>query len=144
MSDELFDIEHLHTPPKFLADENVRGLARWLRFLGYDTVIAQGSDEVVRLQTQRSGRCLITRDSELASLLRRHAIFVKSDVVEDQLKFVLKHVPAGSRGDLHSRCVECNEVLQKLNEQTLQCPTCHHSYRHSSNADSLQVFGLRR
>ena len=53
--------------PSLYIDENLRGLARWLRFLGFDTALALGErDEDLLAHAQAEGRILYTRDRALA------------------------------------------------------------------------------
>ena len=46
--------------PRFIADQNVGGLARCLRMLGFDTLFFDGRDdaEMVRLALTRAGSSL--------------------------------------------------------------------------------------
>ena len=52
---------------KFICDEMLKGLARWLRAAGYDTEIANDGEPDRKLieRARSSGRLLLTRDSKL-------------------------------------------------------------------------------
>jgi hypothetical protein len=52
---------------KFLCDEMLKGLARWLRAAGYDTEIANDgeSDRALINRARSTNRILVTRDSKL-------------------------------------------------------------------------------
>ncbi|MEK7872778.1 MAG: Mut7-C RNAse domain-containing protein, partial [Chloroflexota bacterium] len=80
--------------PRFLVDINVGRLARWLRVLGYDALLARDVDDnaLVRLAL-REGRVLLTRDTQILKrrvvtlgLLR--ALLIQHDAVADQLRQV--------------------------------------------------------
>jgi uncharacterized protein len=55
--------------PRFLCDEMLHGLGRWLRAAGYDTVIAVGgiSDRAVAACCTDEDRFLLTKDRHLAA-----------------------------------------------------------------------------
>ena len=52
---------------KFLCDEMLRGLARWLRAAGYDTAVAEVGerDGALLARAVAEGRLLVTRDREM-------------------------------------------------------------------------------
>jgi uncharacterized protein with PIN domain len=55
--------------PRFLCDEMLKGLGRWLRAAGYDTVIAAGGlpDRVIAARCAEEDRVLLTKDRQLAA-----------------------------------------------------------------------------
>ena len=55
--------------PRFLCDEMLHGLGRWLRAAGYDTVIAAGglSDRAISARCVDEHRILLTKDRHLAA-----------------------------------------------------------------------------
>ena len=55
--------------PRFLCDEMLRGLGRWLRAAGYDTVIAEGGipDRALAKRCAEEDRVLLTKDRQLAA-----------------------------------------------------------------------------
>lgn len=55
--------------PRFLRDEMLRGLGRWLRAAGYDTVIAAGGlpDRALAARCAEEDRVLLTKDRQLAT-----------------------------------------------------------------------------
>ena len=60
---------------RFLCDEMLHGLGRWLRAAGYDTVIADGglSDRAVAARCTDEHRVLLTKDRHLAATVTGHA-----------------------------------------------------------------------
>ena len=50
---------------RFLADEMMKDVAKWLRLIGYDTEFFSGTDTDLLKEAKRSGRVLLTRDEEL-------------------------------------------------------------------------------
>lgn len=63
----------LSEPPKFLCDEMLKGLARWLRAAGYDTALApaRSRDRALLDAARAQTRWLLSRDRKLLEL--RHA-----------------------------------------------------------------------
>ena len=102
--------------PRFLADAMLGRLARWLRFLGYDTVYDAALDDaaVVR-RAQQEGRVLLTRDRALLSRWRPvSACFVSGDRALEQLEQVLGTQGLAAPGDRMPRCTVCNGTLRIL------------------------------
>jgi uncharacterized protein len=108
--------------PQFLVDENLAGMARWLRYLGFDTVCAKGwSDIKVAEHARTKGRILLTRDRELASAMKNEAvILIATDSLAEQLIHVLNKVGKTEPGQWFQLCTLCNEPLRELFEPELQ------------------------
>lgn len=99
-------------PPRFLADEMVGRLARYLRIVGCDTVYARGleDDEIVRA-AERDARVVLTRDRALA---RRapHALLLTSPSIADQWRAVVRAFPDVPTEPTFARCTVCNGTLR--------------------------------
>jgi uncharacterized protein with PIN domain len=104
--------------PRFLCDQMLGSLARWLRFLGYDTLYPEAMDDTSILKMARDdGRMLLTRDKELASRAQESGRLVRSDVLDDQLADVRKVFGLDLSGEkLLSRCSLCNAVLTVIDK----------------------------
>jgi len=95
---------------KLLCDHMLGSLARWLRFLGYDTAYPEpGPDRTLIERARTEGRILLTRDKELAARVSG-AIQIRSDNLEQQIREVAAVIPLRLVDPL-SRCSLCNEVL---------------------------------
>ena len=99
---------------RWLADEMVGRLARYLRFVGLDTVYARGlrDEEIVR-RAAEEGRTLVTRDRALAQRTPG-AILLHSPRLAEQwkeLRSLRPDVPATVR---FVRCTECNGALASV------------------------------
>jgi hypothetical protein len=129
---------------KFVADAMLGTLAKWLRILGYDTVLdpALDDNQLARL-ARAEGRVLLTRDRELARRRGLRVLLVAGESLEDQICQVLTElnlVPDRA----YSRCPICNEPLETLDaaearahvpayvartqEQFSICPVCRRVY----------------
>ena len=136
--------------PKFIADINVGKLARWLRIMGYDTLIFKGQDDADMLTVAiAENRVILTRDSGIMkrkSVARGQikAILIKSDNVHEQFGQVLETLKPFFPPRLFMLCVECNEpLMEKRKEEVrkrvppyvyetqneyMQCPACGRIY----------------
>ncbi|PWH20387.1 MAG: hypothetical protein DDG58_02655 [Ardenticatenia bacterium] len=101
-------------PVRFVVDVMLGSLARWLRWLGYDTDYANDRDdrELVRI-ARAEGRVLLTRDSTLAVRRGISAMLIESQVLDEQLAQVVRAFPL-PQGMSLPRCSECNTLLQNV------------------------------
>jgi hypothetical protein len=109
--------------PKFLIDENLAGIAKWLRFLGFDTRLAQKgiSDPALARLAALENRVLVTRDNEFAESLKPdEVILVSSNDYNEQLNQVLKQIGHVSVSDWFSLCSVCNGELTLMSPQEIQ------------------------
>ncbi len=101
---------------RFLADEMLAGLARWLRVIGYDTrLFKHGSDaDAVRLAATE-GRIVLTRDRRMLSEWWVDGCYLlRSERPLDQLREVVDRFGLPWRERLFERCLRCNVVLIPL------------------------------
>jgi len=141
--------------PRFICDNMLGSLARWLRFLGYDTMYPEAMDDTKILKLARSeGRFLITRDIELSERAGADGMLVTSKVLEEQLEQVkgALHLDLED-GGLLSRCSLCNTPLEKACRDELRgkvpdavlarhddfwrCPGCFRVYWPGSHYESI-------
>jgi uncharacterized protein len=134
---------------KFIVDNNVGRLARWLRALGYDTLFINPIDDGDLVEiARREGRIVLTKDT---GIFRRRliasgevrAIQVKGDGWRQQLEQVVCEL--GLETSPHfTRCLECNTPLEarthdevqphvppfvhRTQEDFLACPNCGRHY----------------
>lgn len=135
---------------KFVADNNVGKLARWLRLIGYDTAALEQKDdrEMIRIALSEN-RIVLTKDAEfmkrrLVTSGRVKAIHISQDDPRLQVQGVAKALSLDYRFRPFSLCLECNRVLlprERDEVKTLvpphvfetqtrftQCPECRRIY----------------
>ncbi len=105
-------------PVKFFADSMLGKLARWLRLLGFDTLYYPSipDEELVKV-AKKEGRVVLTKDSQLANTNKYDKLlYVASSDPDQQIKMVLKKFNLNPWKGLFSRCVYCNELVQKVTD----------------------------
>ena len=138
---------------KFIVDHMLGKLAKYLRFLGYDTYYPSGrmSDEEIMKIAAREDRVLLTRDKELAR--RSGGIYIESDNYEEQIRFVIRKFNLNGDNML-SRCSVCNVPLKKVNKEEVKgkvppyvyehndefymCPKCGRIYWYGSHTKKIE------
>jgi len=133
---------------KFLADNMLGKLAKWLRILGYDTTYPITDENLVLILTARQeNRILLTRDTNL--IKRRNIcdyLFIKNDQWEEQLLEVIKglELKIDFNSKIFYRCSICNKPTKNINKKEVQnyvppyvfltqnkfvyCPSCQKYY----------------
>jgi len=102
--------------PRWLADEMVGRLARYLRFVGCDTVYLRGvSDDEVLHRARADGRVILTRDRNLAARAEQALLLTSSDLAE-QWRAVRAAFPQLPNEVRFERCTECNGRLEALRD----------------------------
>ena len=103
---------------RFLCDQMLGTLAKWLRLFGFDTFYANSEiddDELLDIAGTEK-RVLITRDKELVIRAKKKKIkFIKIITIDldEQLKLVLKDIVIEEKNIL-SRCSLCNSLVNEV------------------------------
>jgi uncharacterized protein with PIN domain len=147
-------------PFKFIADENVGRLGRYLRRLGFDTVLFNGGgDREMVKQALAEGRVILTRDTHI----EKYGVAVNSRVIvvtfatdnpEEQLKQVIDTLELVGEAQPFTLCLECNAPLVetyeekvaervppyvlKTQKQYMECPACRRVYWRGSHWRAMQ------
>ena len=135
---------------KFIADNNVGKLAKWLRMMGYDTLFFTGDDDWQMVRTALAeDRVILTRDTQVMKMGvvtsgRVRAILIESDEPRRQVRQVVETLDLDCQYKPFTVCLECNEPLVdrskqqvkdrvppyvfKTQNQFMECPACHRIY----------------
>ncbi len=127
---------------KFLVDLPLGGLAKWLRFCGFDAATRRLSPTDRRtLPPPAPDTCILTRQEAFRRLRRPDLLVLAGETPETQLQEVLRRLKISRRRlDTLSRCSRCNEPLVSVprdqvldrvpehifhyHEQFYECPRC--------------------
>jgi len=104
--------------PRFITDRMLGSLTRYLRFMGYDTVSANGFEEgnakedtLLLACAEREDRILLTRDTELSLRGKDRAVLILSDDVMEQVQQLIDRGLIVRRLVM-DRCSLCNTPLR--------------------------------
>ncbi len=103
---------------KFIADNMLGKLAKYLRFLGYDTLYFsedRGDDFIIEM-AEKEDRIILTRDRELHKIAIKRglrSILIEEMDFKKQLKFLKEKLNLSSENML-SLCSICNYPLRKI------------------------------
>ena len=100
---------------RFICDEQLGRLAKWLRLQGFDTLFeCPISDSKLIGLAQGEGRILLTRDRDLyAKTLWEAVVLITETDYAKQLEELRGKVKLRNP-QLFSRCLECNELIRFL------------------------------
>jgi uncharacterized protein with PIN domain len=146
---------------KFIADNNVGKLARWLRMVGFDTKLFNGEDDADMVATALAeNRIVLTRDTGIMD--RRiitsgevRATLISSDKLTEQIQQIIETFKIDkNQFKPLTICLECNQLLIvraksevkdrvppyvfKTQEQFVECPVCYRIYWKGTHWQSMQ------
>lgn len=103
---------------KFLCDQMLSRIGRWLRAAGYDTEIIEDSisDSEILQKAEKEKRILLSRDKrffEKISKSNPNVIWLESNKVEDCIKELSSKLSINWLLNPFSRCLVCNQELRK-------------------------------
>ncbi|MFC1984463.1 Mut7-C RNAse domain-containing protein [Chloroflexota bacterium] len=136
--------------PKFIVDNNVGKLAKWLRIMGYDALFFKdGNDSYMIAIALAEGRVILTRDTQIVKrrVVTRgqlKVILIQSDKSELQMQQVIDTLNIDCQFRPFTICLECNQSLLDRSKQQvkdlvppyvfqtqhkyMECPACHRIY----------------
>lgn len=143
--------------PRFLCDEMLQRLGRWLRAAGYDTAIATAGadDKELVAQANEEERLLLTRDRHMAKFRngRGRIVLLEQNSLTGEVAELSARFAINWQLRPFTRCLECNTPLipataeqrAKLPEGALNvsddvayCPRCGKLYWHGSHARRIR------
>lgn len=140
---------------RFIADEMLGRLAKWLRAIGYDTVYyTGGGDSALVQRALAEDRMILTKDYHMAERkLARRILLIKSDQPREQLEQVAEELGLEMESKFFTRCLACNCVLVSVEKEDArprvpaytyltqskfyECPGCARVYWPGSHKDSM-------
>jgi len=117
---------HLREKPlrviKFILDEHLGKLSKYLRLCGFDTLISTGYNdkEIVRISVAEK-RIILTRDRQLLKNKRvTHGYWIRSDDAKEQVREVLRRFDLKDMTEPFTRCIECNSMLIEVKKEEIE------------------------
>ena len=143
---------------KFLCDEMLAGLARWLRAAGYDAELgaAGETDRALLQRAQVQDRILLTRDRAILLMkdAPRSTIVLHGETLDDWARELTKVCGLHWLHRPMSRCLVCNADPVEADEQALarmpedsralpgpfmSCPACKRGYWPGSHVKRMMA-----
>jgi uncharacterized protein len=147
----------MEEPPRFLCDEMLMGLGRWLRLAGYDTAIAGRGrrDRDLVEQARAEGRMLLTRDRRMVDIrgADERTIVLAGEGIDASARELARHLPLDWTLAPLSRCARCNARLERAGRQLVAslpsrihqagspvtvCPRCGRLYWEGSHVGRIR------
>jgi len=135
---------------KFIVDNNVGKLAKWLRIMGYDALLFNEEDDGKMVKAALAqNRIILTKDRQimrrrLVTSGRLKAILIEDTDSKAQLRQVVDALNLDYQFRPFSLCLECNQRLIERDKdavrglvpphvfdtqnQFMQCPSCRRIY----------------
>ena len=145
---------------RFLVDQNVGKLTKWLRLLGYDAVFFTGDDDNQMVkQALNENRILITRDTairrrKVALSGQLTVITFETEDAETQMQQLIAGLSLTEDSQPLSRCLEDNALLHsidktdvekrvpthtfKTQDEFMECPACGRVYWRGTHWQALE------
>jgi uncharacterized protein with PIN domain len=123
---------------KFICDDNLGKLAKWLRMLGYDTLFFDPiEDGELVSKALKDNRVVLSRDTQLSRFkmkLGERLLLIESDKPLEQLKQVVRDFKLKPDKDLlFSRCLVCNHLLEKVDKEDIKEKLYPYVYQTQNN-----------
>lgn len=147
---------------KFIVDQNVGKMAKWLRMAGFDVALFTGADDAALIAAALAeGRILLTRDRRIMKRGpiaggRIRAVLIESDRLPDQVRQVVAALNLDrSQFRPFTLCLECNQRLEVRQREAIrerippyvgltqdrfaECPACGRLFWPGSHRRSMSL-----
>lgn len=103
---------------KFVCDEQLGRLAKWLRIRGFDAFYQCpiSDDDLIR-RAHSEGRILLTRDQRLSAKTLLKVVVLKETHYAKQLAELSRKIKL-PRSRMFTRCLECNQLLERIGRES--------------------------
>ncbi len=128
--------DQIETIPRFICDDHLGKLARYLRVSGFDTLFENDIDNSRLIQFSLDDkRYILTRDRRLLERrLVRYFFLIEHNLWPDQLKAVLDNFDLSiNRSRMFTRCLEDNTLIVPVEKETIREIVHPHTYQHHSD-----------
>lgn len=102
--------------PAFMADRTLGKLVKWLRLMGFDTIIESDSIDRVFQQSGELNRLVLTRTEHVWQRIpERNAIWIEANDPTQQIRQVISQLNIKYAAlEPFTRCLSCNEPLKSV------------------------------
>lgn len=123
------------TQVKFVVDNMLGKLARYLRILGYDAIYPPQRGPDNQLQLDLPDRILLTRNSSYKGQHPgQQVVFIPAENIKEQLSFLINELPIEVKSEkFFSRCLHCNVPVTTITKTAAQGQVPDKSYGFYTN-----------
>ncbi|MEJ2501179.1 MAG: Mut7-C RNAse domain-containing protein [Campylobacterales bacterium] len=142
---------------RFIADCHLGRLAKYLRFMGYDTLyFPHIEDGVLVSRAQNEHRIILTRDVALSQRRNAPVFRLDPEATDAQLRELAQRFSLHILEDDRRRCLVCNAPLLRIDKAQLpknvpekvldgfdvfrQCPSCGRIYWNGDHYRNLMTY----
>ncbi|PIS00743.1 MAG: hypothetical protein COT84_06010 [Chlamydiae bacterium CG10_big_fil_rev_8_21_14_0_10_35_9] len=135
---------------KFICDQMLINLGKWLRIAGYDTlIILDGlSDIFIEERAVKEDRYLLTKDKHFLNEGVKKIVYIKSVRLHSCVEELTQKLEVNWLFNPLSRCLICNTELIEVNQseipdklksfdEVVKCPHCLKYYWHGSHYKAM-------
>ena len=107
--------------PKFILTENLNRLSKWMRMLGYDSVVSKSIsfNNIMRIAA-KDRRIILTRDKKHLKLANKQKVVLITSVNHLQQIEELMDILKFDEDLLFTRCLECNKLLYEISKDRIK------------------------
>lgn len=158
---DISEVTHLREKPlrnnRFICDVHVGKLVKYLRMFGFDCLVNNNyfKDELISISLEHK-RTILTRDRHL---LKRneitHGYWIRNEDPIQQVKEVIERFHLEKVIKEFTRCMECNNELQKIEKIEIEhllppkvkehhnefykCPSCNRLYWKGTHYEKMKI-----
>ena len=108
------------TDLRYLCDEMLKKLSRWLRIAGYDVISPSNiTDKSMARLSKEQNRILLTRDRDLANMKDVDSLLIRNKDLESQLEEIFNEFPPDVFPPGKTRCPLCNSNLELISRSEI-------------------------
>ena len=138
-----------------ILDSTLGRLAKWLRFMGIDTLyVKEGDTATIENLALKTGRIIVTKSHKLEGREKIETVVIDSENLKCQIKELSERIDMKCNTKLLGRCSLCNSLLIDIKKENvrgkipsyvfdtqdkfLECPNCNKIYWQGTHYKNLK------
>lgn len=114
---------------RFICDNTLGKLTKYLRILGFDTISLYSPDRLDEYKNMDAPPLFFTKRTK--RILYEPTVFVRADKIKEQLKEIEDIIrPHINNRMFMTRCVECNALLESVPKEEVESRVPEYTYHH--------------
>jgi uncharacterized protein len=114
---------------RFICDNTLGKLTKYLRMLGFDTISINNLDILSKYNNQADPPLFFTK--RIKTISYRPIIFIQTNRIKEQMKEIESSIkPYINNNDFMTRCIECNALLESAEKADIEARVPEYIYHH--------------